>query len=70
MPIEIAFECSDADLEHFRNAMREAQGRARRLDEKEIVAAAKRLVGETARRMRHGGSLFSMSDQSIEIPRR
>ncbi len=50
MPIKIAFELSDADLEHFRNAMREAQSRARRLDEKEIVAAAKRLVAETAKR--------------------
>src|SRR5262247_1522112 len=50
MPIKIAFELSDADLEHFRVAMREAQGRARRLDEKEIVASARRLATETAKR--------------------
>jgi uncharacterized membrane protein YkvA (DUF1232 family) len=50
MPIKIAFELSDADLEHFRVAMREAQARVRRLDEKEVVAAARRLVGETGKR--------------------
>src|SRR5262245_50092549 len=50
MPIKIAFELSDADVEHFRVAMREAQSRAGRLHEKEIVAAARRLVGETAKR--------------------
>ncbi len=50
MPIKIAFELSDADLEHFRGAMREAQSRARRLDEKSIVSAARRLVAETGKR--------------------
>jgi len=50
MPIKIAFELSDVDLEHFRVAMREAQSRAHRLDEKEIVAAARRLAGETGKR--------------------
>jgi uncharacterized membrane protein YkvA (DUF1232 family) len=50
MPIKIAFELSDADLEHFRVAMREAQARARRLDEKEIVASTRRLAAETAKR--------------------
>jgi hypothetical protein len=51
MPIKIAFELSDADLEHFREAMREAQGRARGRDEKTIVEAARRLVAETAKRV-------------------
>jgi uncharacterized membrane protein YkvA (DUF1232 family) len=50
MPIKIAFELSDDDLEHFRAAMREAQSRAHRLDEKSIVTAARRLVAETAKR--------------------
>jgi uncharacterized membrane protein YkvA (DUF1232 family) len=50
MPIKIAFELSDADLEHFRGAMREAQARARRRDEGSIVAAASRLAAETAKR--------------------
>ncbi len=50
MPIKIAFELSDADLEHFRAAMREAQSRARSLDEKSIVSAARRLVAETGKR--------------------
>ena len=50
MPIKVAFELSDADLEHFRGAMREAQSRARRLDEKSIVGAARRLLAETAKR--------------------
>ena len=80
MPIKIAFELSDADLEHFRSAMHEAQARARTRDEASIVAAAKRLVAETARRTlpefvrnrlaQLEGMLRMLSDQSIEIPRR
>jgi hypothetical protein len=43
MPMEIAFELTDADLERFRAAMREAQPRARQQDEKSIVTGARRL---------------------------
>ena len=50
MPIKIAFELSDADLAYFRKAMREVQSRARKLDEKAIVDASRRLVAETAKR--------------------
>ena len=50
MPIKIAFELSDADLEHFRAGMRAAQSRARSRDETAIVEAARRLIAETAKR--------------------
>lgn len=49
MPLKVAFELSDEDLEHFRAAIRSAQARARSLDEKEVVSSARRLVAETRR---------------------
>jgi uncharacterized membrane protein YkvA (DUF1232 family) len=50
MPVKIAFELSDVDLEYFRGSMREVQARVRQRDEGTIVAAASRLVAETAKR--------------------
>jgi uncharacterized membrane protein YkvA (DUF1232 family) len=50
MPVKLVLELSDADLDHFRAAIREAQTRARSLDEKDIIAAARRLAGETSKR--------------------
>jgi len=50
MPLKIAFELSDADLDYFRSALRAAQTRARRQDEAAIVAAARRLAQETRKR--------------------
>jgi uncharacterized membrane protein YkvA (DUF1232 family) len=42
MPIQITFELSDADLDYFRSAMREAQQKTRGRDEKLILAGARR----------------------------
>jgi uncharacterized membrane protein YkvA (DUF1232 family) len=42
MPIQITFELSDADLEYFRNVMREAQQKMRGRDEKGILAGARK----------------------------
>jgi uncharacterized membrane protein YkvA (DUF1232 family) len=50
MPMKVAFELSDADLEHFRTAMRDAQSRTRGRDERSIVDAARRLAQETSKR--------------------
>jgi uncharacterized membrane protein YkvA (DUF1232 family) len=50
VPVKIAFELSDADLEYFRKAMREVKATAHSRDEKTIVAAAARLADETGAR--------------------
>jgi uncharacterized membrane protein YkvA (DUF1232 family) len=50
MPVNIAFELSDSDLEYFRNAMREVKAVAHSRDEKTIIAAAARLAAETGAR--------------------
>lgn len=50
MPVKIAFELSDADLEYFRKAMREVNATAHSRDEKTIIAAASRLAAETGAR--------------------
>jgi uncharacterized membrane protein YkvA (DUF1232 family) len=50
MPVSIAFELSDADLEFFRRAMREVKATARGRDERSILAAASQLAAKTATR--------------------
>jgi len=50
MPVKIAFELSDSDLEYFRTAMREVKATAHNRDEKSIIAAASRLAAETGAR--------------------
>jgi uncharacterized membrane protein YkvA (DUF1232 family) len=50
MPINIAFQLSDADLEYFRRAMQEVKATAHGRDEKFIIGAASRLVAETGSR--------------------
>ena len=50
MPVKIAFELSDADLEYFRKAMRDVKATAHSRDEKTIIAAASRLAAETGAR--------------------
>jgi uncharacterized membrane protein YkvA (DUF1232 family) len=42
MPIQITFELSDADLDYFRNVMREAQQKLRGRDERLILAGARK----------------------------
>ena len=44
MPIRITLELSDADLDYFRNAIREAQAKMRGRDEKLILAGARHLA--------------------------
>jgi uncharacterized membrane protein YkvA (DUF1232 family) len=48
MPVQVAFELSDANLEHFRRALDAVRSRTRSRADHEIVAAALRLVTETA----------------------
>ena len=50
MPVKIAFELSDADLEYFRKAFREVKATAHSRDEKTILEAASRLASETGSR--------------------
>jgi uncharacterized membrane protein YkvA (DUF1232 family) len=50
MPIKIAFELSDADLDHFREAIRATQSRVAGTPEEQIIAAARRLAEETGKR--------------------
>jgi uncharacterized membrane protein YkvA (DUF1232 family) len=50
MPVNIAFELSDSDLEYFRKAMRDVTTVAHGRDEKSIIEAASRLVAQTAAR--------------------
>jgi uncharacterized membrane protein YkvA (DUF1232 family) len=47
MPIQITLELSDADLDYFRNAMREAQAKMRGRDERLILAGARHLARQT-----------------------
>jgi uncharacterized membrane protein YkvA (DUF1232 family) len=47
MPVEITFSLSDADLDYFRTAMREAQKRTLGRDEKAILAGARHLARRT-----------------------
>jgi uncharacterized membrane protein YkvA (DUF1232 family) len=47
MPVQITFELSDADLEYFRSAMKEAQQKTRSRDEKAILAGARHLARQT-----------------------
>ena len=44
MPLEITFELSDKDLDHFRAVMQVARERAGELDEKAIVENARSLI--------------------------
>lgn len=44
MPLEITFELSDKDLDHFRTVMQEARERAGELDENTIVENARSLI--------------------------
>ena len=46
MPIQITFELSDADLDYFRSALREAQHKARGRDERLILAGARKQARE------------------------
>jgi uncharacterized membrane protein YkvA (DUF1232 family) len=50
MPVSIAFELSDADLDYFRKAMREVKATARSRDERSVIAAASELAARTATR--------------------
>lgn len=50
MPIKITFELSDADLDYFRRAMREAQQGAHGRDEAAILAGARRLARQAQER--------------------
>ena len=45
MAIEAKFTLNDADLEHFRQIMKKAQGNIHNLDESSILANAKKLSG-------------------------
>jgi len=47
MPLQVTLELSDADLDYFRNAMREAQEKMRGRDEKLILAGARHLARQT-----------------------
>jgi uncharacterized membrane protein YkvA (DUF1232 family) len=47
MPIQITLELSDADLDYFRKAMREAQAKMRGRDERLILAGARQLARQT-----------------------
>lgn len=47
MPVQVTFELSDADLEYFRTAMKEAQQKTRGRDEKAILAGARHLARQT-----------------------
>jgi uncharacterized membrane protein YkvA (DUF1232 family) len=47
MPIQITLELSDADLDYFRKAMREAQEKMRGRDERLILAGARHLARQT-----------------------
>ena len=47
MPVQITIDLSDADLEYFRTAMRDAQKRAHGRDEKAILAGARHLARQT-----------------------
>ena len=44
MPLRITFELSDKDLRHFRRIMRQARAKARDVEEREIIAAAGKLL--------------------------
>ena len=44
MPLEITFELSDKDLDHFRAVMQKARERAGELDENTIVENARNLI--------------------------
>jgi len=48
MSVQVAFELSDANLEPFRRALQATRSRTRFLDEPEIIAAALRLLSDTA----------------------
>jgi uncharacterized membrane protein YkvA (DUF1232 family) len=43
MAVEVKFELSDADLEHFRGVMHKAQEGAKQISEQEILANAKKI---------------------------
>jgi uncharacterized membrane protein YkvA (DUF1232 family) len=47
VPLRVTFELSDADLEYFRRAMREAREKADLHDEAAIIAGARRLAQQT-----------------------
>ena len=46
MPLKITIELSERDLTHFRAIMRSVRTRAKDYDEKALVAAARRLLGQ------------------------
>ena len=46
MSIEVKFTLSDADLEHFRDVMKQAQGNVKNLNESDILSHAKKLSGD------------------------
>jgi len=46
MPIQITFELADADLDYFRNALREAQRKMQGRDEKLVLAGARKHARE------------------------
>lgn len=50
MPLAITFELSEADLDHFRAEMEKAQGRAERMSERSIIAAAARVAAESKKK--------------------
>jgi uncharacterized membrane protein YkvA (DUF1232 family) len=47
MPIQITFALSDADLDYFRTALREAQQKMRGRDERLVLAGARHLARQT-----------------------
>lgn len=47
MPLQVTFELSDADLEYFRAAMKEAQHKMRGREEAAILAGARHLARQT-----------------------
>jgi uncharacterized membrane protein YkvA (DUF1232 family) len=50
MPLKVAFELSDADLEYFRSSLRAIKTSSRSHEEREIIASAGRLARQTATR--------------------
>jgi uncharacterized membrane protein YkvA (DUF1232 family) len=50
MPLKIAFELSDADLEFFRGALRDVKTKIHSQEERAIIASASRLARQTAAR--------------------
>ena len=82
MPLHVTFELSDADLDYFRRAMREAREKGDLRDEAAIISGARRLTKQTTElalpdfvreRLRSLDTLIQMledADWKLEDPHR